>query len=79
MWNHAPQQQQLVGPPPHGKTIGIMKCVFKESKNVLPNSVVPQLVIFNGGNLGFINLSLSAEDAEYFTLGQSYAVSFTQP
>jgi hypothetical protein len=56
------------GGSPHGQKLGIFKCTFNSGGSVS----------FTGEH-GSISLSLSAEDAAYFVVGQSYEFAATKP
>jgi hypothetical protein len=74
MWNHAPQQQQMVGPPPRGKSLGLMKLISKTSMGEKVH-----LTFVSVDSEGGAYRNLSHENAEYFSVGQVYEISATQP
>jgi len=60
-------------PPPFGgQVIGVFKCDIKRPIGKL-------ISVEFSGPAGAIILHLSAEDAEYYTEGQSYQFSATRP
>ena len=63
------------GPHGDGKVIGMATCVSKTPRN---NNVVVKFDTTAAGNSS-ASWIVSAEDAEYFAVGQTYSVSFTKP
>jgi hypothetical protein len=57
-------------PGPHGQIVGTFTCLTKANGNA---------VFTSPAGAGTIVLHLDDEDAEYFTVGQSYEFSATQP
>lgn len=70
MWNHAPQQQQMVGPPPRGVSLGLWLVKHK----------LDHVLIFEKlSNNKVVAIPMTAEEAEYFLVGQTYSFTATQP
>ena len=69
----------MAGPPPHGRIVGNAKFIAGHS---IPDGTKEVWFEFQANDIArpqMIHLRLSAEDAEYFQSGQTYALSFTQP
>lgn len=62
------------GGGPHGQSLGFLKCT---NKTVLENQQVS--VAFKGDGRSTAVFILSDEDAEYYTVGENYHFSSTQP
>lgn len=70
MLGHAPQQQQQVGPPPHGTSLGLWLVKHK----------LANVVIFEKqNNEKIVAIPMTSEEAGYFVVGQTYSFSATQP
>ena len=60
-------------PGPRGISVGLFQCVSKS------NASSGVTAVFHSEAAGTIVLRLGEEDAEYFTVGQLYDFSATQP
>lgn len=60
----------MAGPPPHGHSLGLWKCVNK----------IRGAVIFIKENTSLpVVIPVTDEEGEYFVVGQSYEFTATQP
>lgn len=76
MLNFAPEQQQLAGPPPHWKSLGLMKLI---SKTPVDGGKMIHLTFVSVDGEGGAHRNLSPEAANEFYKDQVYEIRATQP
>jgi hypothetical protein len=64
------------GPGPHGKVVGTVKCVSKQTDDKTKKALC---MFASADKTIHVSALLKPEDAGYFTEGASYALSFTTP
>ena len=61
------------GPGPRGISLGLMKCISKSKP------IGSKIVLVFSSNGNHCSVHLEPEDADYFTVGQSYSFAATAP